>query len=137
MKKVLLVFAFVITSHISSAQTYDAAFKQDVMKMMEVSGAAGQYEAALSMILKNVLPEKQAALKADLLESIKLMQDKMAIIYMEEFTHDDIKEIIKYYESPAGKKFAEKSGIIFEKSQTAAMEWSLELQKIAERYKAN
>jgi len=134
MKKILFVFAFIVAAQISHAQN---TFKQDVMKMMEVSGAAAQYDVAIDQILKNVLPEKQAPLKADLLESIKLLQDKMAVIYMEEFTHEDIKAIIAYYESPAGKKFAEKSGIIFERSQKAAAEWSVGLQKIAEKYRAN
>jgi len=135
MKKILLVFAFIVVAQISHAQ--DATFKQDVMKMMDLSGAAGQYEVAIAQILKNVVPAKQAPLKADLLESIKILQDKMALIYMDEFTHDDIRAMIKYYESPAGKKFAEKSGILFEKTQMAAAEWSVDLQKIAEKYRAN
>jgi hypothetical protein len=135
MKKIFLVLAFAFTAQFALAQDAEKeAFKADCLKMMDLGGAPGQYNAAIDQMLKNVPVEKHEAIRVDLLESIRHMQEKLALVYMEEFTHDEIKAIIAYYESPAGKKFAEKSGLIYERSQKLAMEWNLELQEIVKKH---
>lgn len=132
MKKVLLAVVFMLVAQLSMAQ--DAAFKTDVIKLLELSGANAQYEVALSQIVKNAPAEKQAAFKKDLMESLKPLTAKIADIYMAEFTHDDVKQMIKYYESPVGKKAASKAGILMEKGQEAGMEWAQGLQELMMKY---
>ncbi|KOS07541.1 hypothetical protein AM493_16950 [Flavobacterium akiainvivens] len=138
MKKIFLIFTFALAAQFALAQdTEKEAFKADCLKMMDLGGAPGQYNAAIESMLKNVPEEKHAAIRKDLLESIRHMQEKLATLYMEEFTHDEIKAIIAYYQSPAGKKFAEKSGLIYERSQKFAMEWNLELKEIVKKHQVN
>lgn len=132
MKKVFLAFAFMLVAQFGMAQ--DATFKTDVMKLIDLSGANAIYESTVSQIVKNAPADKQAALKKDILEYFKQLTPKIADIYMTEFTHDDVKAMIKYYESPIGKKAAGKAGIIAEKSQEAAREWSQGLQEIMMKY---
>jgi hypothetical protein len=133
MKKVLLAVAFMLVAQFGMAQTQDA-FKTDVLKLIDISGANAAYDSAVNQIVKNAPADKQAALKKDILESLKQLTPKIADIYMTEFTHDDIKAMIKYYESPVGKKAASKAGVISEKSQAAAMEWAQGLQEIMMKY---
>jgi hypothetical protein len=46
----------------------------------------------------------------------------------------DIKEMIKFYESPVGKKIAKNAGPLFQKSSAAGQEWGMQLQGVLMKY---
>jgi hypothetical protein len=58
----------------------------------------------------------------------------MADVYMTEFTHDDIKAIMKFYDSPIGKKLTEKAEVLYEKGNAVGEEWGMGLQAIMMKY---
>jgi hypothetical protein len=132
MKKLLLAAVFMLVAQIAMAQ--DATFKPDVVKLLELSGATTQFELSVGQLVKSVPVEKQADFKKDLKESLKGLIDKIADVYMTEFTHDDVKQMIKYYESPIGKKQSSKTAVLFEKGQVAGQEWAMGLQSIMMKY---
>lgn len=137
MKKLLIAAAFMLVAHVGVAQTKPAAnpaFKKEVIRLLELSGTNAQYEAVLAPIIKSVPAEKQAEFKKEVTESLKGLTDKIADIYMEEFTPEDVKTMIKYYESPVGKKAASKAGVLAEKGQAAGMEWGQSLQGVMMKY---
>ena len=63
MKKLIVTFALVLLSQIGFSQ--DEAFKKDVLKVIEMSGAANQMKSAKTQILQMVPKEKQAAFILD------------------------------------------------------------------------
>lgn len=132
MKKIILAFAFVLTTQFISAQ--DAAFKADVMKVIKMSGATAQMDSAKKQIMAMVPEAKQADFSKDFEATMPAFYDKVAAIYMKEYTHADVKEMIKFYESPVGKKIAEKAGILFEQSMLAGQEWGAGLQELMMKY---
>lgn len=132
MKKLLFAVAFMLIAQVGMAQ--DAAFKADAVKFLNISGTASTFEIMTKDLVKNVAAEKQAAFKKELDASIQDLIGKMADVYMTEFTHDDIKAMIKYYESPVGKKAASKTGVLFEKGQVAGQEWGAGLQGVMMKY---
>ncbi|MCO6147049.1 DUF2059 domain-containing protein [Flavobacterium sp. NRK1] len=134
MKKLLLAAVFMLVAQVTMAQTADATFKADAIKVLNLSGFATQFEMLTKDIVKNVPAEKQAEFKKDLDASIQDLIAKIADIYMQEFTHEDIKAMLKYYESPVGKKFASKTGVLFEKGQAAGQEWGMGLQGVMAKY---
>lgn len=138
MKKLLFAVAFTMVAQLSIAQTAvkpaNSAAKQDAVKLLDLSGANAQYEVAINQIVKNVPAEKQAEFKKEVIASMSGLTDKIADIYVAEFTHDDIKAMIKYYESPIGKKAASKTGVLAEKAQEIGMEWAQTLQPIIMKY---
>lgn len=138
MKKLLLAVAFTFVAQIAMSQTAakaaDPALKKEVIRLLDLSGANAQYEVAINQIVKNVAAEKQAAFKKEIMDSLKGLTDKIADIYLQEFTAEDIKAMIKYYESPVGKKQASKAGVLAEKGQAAGMEWGQGLQGIMMKY---
>ena len=135
MKKIFFSIAFVVTAQISFSQ--DTAFKNDVLKMISLSGSDAQMKKAKSQFLKMIPVADQAAFSKEYDKTLPGFQNKVAKIYMETYTHEDIKGIIAFYESPVGKKMSEKSGIISEKSMQVAQEWAKELQGISSNYKKN
>lgn len=132
MKKIILAFTFVLTAQFVSAQ--DAAFKADVMKVIKMSGATAQMDSAKKQIMAMVPEAKQAEFSKDFEATMPAFYDKVAAIYMKEYTHDDVKEMLKFYESPVGKKIAEKAGIMFEQSMLAGQEWGAGLQELMMKY---
>lgn len=131
MKKIFFAALFVLVANFAMAQD---AYKQDVLKYLELSGQAKTFEMITKDLVKNIPAEKQADFKKELDASIKDLMGKIADIYVKEFTHDDIKAAIKFYESPAGKKISSKSDVLFEKSQAVGQEWGMGLQSIMMKY---
>lgn len=132
MKKIIVTFAFVLATQVGFAQ--DAAFKSDVKKVIEMTGASAQIDVAKKQILGMIPEAKQAAFLKDFEATMPSYFDKVADVYMKEYTHADIKEMIKFYESPVGKKITSKAGILTEKTMEAAQTWGAELQGIMMKY---
>ncbi|PKP14603.1 MAG: hypothetical protein CVU07_14035, partial [Bacteroidetes bacterium HGW-Bacteroidetes-23] len=62
------------------------------------------------------------------------LMSKMADMYMSEFTHDEIKALLKFYESPVGKKLTDKTEVLYNKGQTVGQEWGMGLQTMMMKY---
>jgi hypothetical protein len=132
MKKLLLTLALIIVANVGFAQ--QDAFKKDVVKYLELSGQAKTFEMLTKDLAKNVPADKQAAFTKELDASIKDLMGKIADVYVTEFTHDDIKAAIKFYETPAGKKLTSKSEVLYTKSQAVGQEWGMGLQEVMMKY---
>jgi hypothetical protein len=91
-------------------------------------------DLAKKQIMAMVAEAKQADFSKDFDAAMPAFYDKVAAIYMKEYTHADVKEMIKFYESPVGKKMAEKAGVLFEQSMLAQQEWGAGLQELMMKY---
>jgi hypothetical protein len=133
MKKLFLAVAFMLVAQMGTAQATDA-FKADIKKFLEISGANAMINVAKKQVMAMVPAEKQAEFgkefEASLAPVIKFQED----FYLKEYTHDDIKQMIKYYESPIGKKFVQKSAQLTEETGPVIQEWSAGLQSILMKY---
>lgn len=132
MKKLIVTFAFVLAAQVGFAQ--DAAFKNDVKRVIEMTGASAQIDVAKKQILGMIPEAKQAAFLKDFDATMPSYFDKVADVYMKEYTHAEIKEMIKFYETPLGKKITSKAGVLTEKTMEAAQAWGVELQSIMMKY---
>ncbi|HLA55203.1 MAG TPA: DUF2059 domain-containing protein, partial [Flavobacterium sp.] len=102
MKKLLLTIALVLAAQVGMAQ--DDAFKKDVMKVIEMNGSNEQLKMAKDQIVKMVPAEKQAAFIIEFDATLPSYYEKVAKVYMETYTKEDIKAMLAFYESPVGKK---------------------------------
>jgi len=135
MKKVLLTFALILVAQIGFAQQQDQAFKKDVLKLLELSGSTSTMKVAMDQIIQKVPKEKHSAFQKDFEALMPGLYDKMATIYMEIYTKEDVKGMIAFYETPIGKKMTAKAGEITQKSMTVAGEWaSKNLQPLIMKY---
>ena len=132
MKKGFLTLAFVLVAQIGMAQ--DEAFKKDALKVIEMSGSSAQIKLSRAQILKMIPEAKQAAFIIEFDATLPSLYDKMAKVYMDTYTKEDLKAMIVFYESAVGKKMTAKAGELAEKSQVAAEEWGTGLQAIMMKY---
>lgn len=132
MKKCIYVVVALICVNFASAQ--NDAFKKDAAKVIELSGGASQMKMIKDQLLPNIPADKQAMFNLEFDGHLAKILDKIAISYTEVYSHDDLKEMIKFYESPIGLKIQKNTPILLEKSQVLGMEWGQELQPMLMKY---
>ncbi|MEM0542893.1 DUF2059 domain-containing protein [Flavobacterium sp. j3] len=132
MKKILIAVAFACVSSVAFAQ--DKPSKEDVLQVIEKSGSSGQLNAAKKQLLGMIPAEKQAAFVIEFDLLMKKANDATAEIYMNEYNKEDVKAMLAFYNSPTGKKMAEKAEVIAEKSQATMMSLQGEMQTMMTKY---
>jgi hypothetical protein len=131
MKKTVLTFALFLITTIGFSQE---AFKNDVLKYLDISGQANTFKMITKDLSTNIPEAKKEEFQRDLDKSIIELMSKMADMYMTEFTHDEIKALLKFYESPIGKKLTEKTEVLYNKGQIVGQEWGMGLQSMMMKY---
>lgn len=148
MKKLILTFGIVLASQFGIAQTntakttteltsaapVDEAFKKDVEKVIERSGASGQLASAKKQILGMIPEDKHAAFLVEFDAITAKVTDSTVKIYMEEYTKEDINAMLAFYNSPVGKKMAAKAETIATKSQEEMMSLQGDMQALVMKY---
>jgi len=133
MKKFLIIAAIVFSVQFSFSQ--NEAFKADVMKLIEKSGSNGSMDSAKKQIYNMISEENHEAFSKEFDAKLPKLYEKLADAYMEIYTHQDIKDLLKFYETPIGKKMAANVGSIMEKSMAIGAQWGQdELQEIIQKY---
>ncbi|MFP9098206.1 DUF2059 domain-containing protein [Flavobacterium sp. RHBU_24] len=132
MKKIFIATVFFLVANIGMAQ--DTAFKADVQKLLQLSGANSQMELAKKQVVTMIPAAKQQAFLKEFDAVLKPMVDKQVNFYIAEFTHDEVKQIIKFYESPLGKKMAEKALKQSEASMQDSQEIAGEINNLVMKY---
>lgn len=131
MKKAVLTFALLLITTLSFSQD---AFKKDVLKYLDVSGQSSTFKMITKDLSASIPEDKKAEFQKELDVSINDLMSKMADMYMVEFTHDEIKDLLKFYESPVGKKLSEKTAVLYTKGQAVGQEWGMGLQSLMMKY---
>ncbi len=131
MKKIILTFAFFVAANFAIAQD---AFKTDVVKVIEMSGANTSMDAVKKQVLGMIPESKHAEFLKEFDVVISSINDEQVKNFMEVYTHDDIKEMIKFYSTPTGKKIKEKAGVLAEKNMAMQQTIGMQLQGIMMKY---
>ena len=153
MKKLILTFALVAVSQFGFSQAKktsnksvvtpvkteisaysDEDYKKDIVKVIEKGEIGSQLRMVKDQVLKSIPSEKQAAFLVEFDASMAALNDKLIPVYTEAYTKEDVKAIIAFYDSPVGKKMAEKSAAINEKAQATAKEWGEGFQAMMMKY---
>ncbi|RYU95059.1 DUF2059 domain-containing protein [Emticicia agri] len=131
--KHLLIFVFTLVSFVSFSQTNDEKLK-DIKRLLIVSGTANNAKAGVESMAQsmkdkadqNGLPE---GFWDEFLKSINY--DEVAELYVpiydKNYTHQEIKDMIAFFESPTGKKMVEKTPAIIAESSNIGREWGQKL----------
>jgi len=132
MKKVILVLLVALLSFAVNAQEKDQ-FTKDTEKLIVIL-VKPSFEPVIAQFSGMVADDKKEAFKKEVEATMPELYTEMAKIYMGEFTHDEIKELLKFYATPVGKKMAEKSGVMAQKGMMVGQTWGMKLQGILGKY---
>jgi uncharacterized protein len=142
MKKLLLLL--VLFTVLGSAHAQSTSYKSTLKTLLEAAGTEATFKVAIKQMFdmfkqqKTNVPESVWAdfEKEFSQTSMDDLVEMMVPIYQRHMTEDELKNIIKFYETPAGKKYAEKTPLIMQESMQAGQEWGMKVgQRFQEKLK--
>ena len=141
MKKLLISLSILMSvCSCSLAQSTDT-YKPVLKKMLHAAGTEASFSAAIKQIFsifkqqKSNIPEAvwneaEAEFSKTSLDDVVEM---LTPIYQKYFTEADLNKIAEFYQTPAGRKLAEKTPFITQESLLAGQEWG---KQVMEKLKA-
>ena len=134
MKKVLLACLFALVAVVQVNAQENSEFKNETVEFLKLTGAGAAFENAIDQIGTMVSAENKDAYIKEANGTLVGLYDKMADLYMAEFTQDEIKELVAFYNTDLGKKLAEKQLGLTQKAMMFGQSWGMEVQSIAQKY---
>lgn len=113
MKKVFLSLVTIVCVYFQGV-AQERNFTESINYYININGTSAQYDDAIDQLfvmLKQQYQEKDVAesvwdeLKLEKEGALNQIKVMLASAYRSHFDHDDIKELIKFYESPAGRQY--------------------------------
>ncbi|MEN3323837.1 DUF2059 domain-containing protein [Mariniflexile soesokkakense] len=132
MKKLLLACMFLVAIVTQSQETSD--FKTETIEFVKLTGAGAAFDNAISQIGFQVSEANKEAYTKEANATLDGLYDKIADLYMKEFTQSEIKELIAFYHTDLGKKLAIKQLGLTQKAMMFGQSWGMEVSQIAQKY---
>ncbi len=135
MKTITTIIAlFLITFGLSIAQT-DTEFKAKLKNMFELSGSEEAYKTIIKQMIamykdqfSDVPEETWNDLEKEFLKTLlDDLVDMLVPVYSRHLTLDDLQKIIEFYQTPVGKKYAEKTPLIMQESMQIGQQWGMKI----------
>jgi hypothetical protein len=130
MKKLIFVFIFVIGT--GAFGIYGQTKNDDIIKLLKISGAdklAEQLMTAMIPQFQQIIPDIPNTFWVKFREKISIDDLLYACIpaYNKYYTHDEIKQLINFYESPLGKRLIEITPLLAQETMVIGQEWGEKL----------
>ncbi|WP_445732041.1 DUF2059 domain-containing protein [Mariniflexile sp.] len=134
MKKILLVSMFIVAVATQVQAQENTEFKANTVEFLQLTGAGKAFESAIDQIGYNVSAANKEAYTKEATATLDGLYEKMAELYMAEFTPSEIKELVAFYHTDLGKKLAEKQLGLMQKAMAFGQTWGMEVSQIAQKY---
>lgn len=144
MKKTFLSLLLVLCTSVSFSQG-SSDYKESLQKLIHVSGSEVAYKAIVNQMI-TMFKQQQSGAPAEFWDEFAAEMNKDAVgqlvdmltpIYQKHLTEADLQSVISFYETPVGKKFAEKTPLITQESMLAGQEWGKQIgERVVEKLQA-
>ena len=144
MTRKLITLTLILFSYSTAFSQEDEAYSKTLKQMFAVSGAEGSYKAVINQfttMFRQKYPDVDSKVwdefeKEFSKASMDDLADMLVPTYKKYMTIDDLKELIKFYETPVGKKYAQYVPNIMQESMQVGQEWGMKIgQQLEERMK--
>ncbi|SDM59321.1 DUF2059 domain-containing protein [Pedobacter antarcticus] len=134
MKTPILTLLLLLSATVTFGQE-NSTYRASLKKMMQVSGSEVAYKGVMNQMI-TMFKEKQSNVPKEFWDEVAIEMNKDALnqlinlvlpIYQKHLTEDDLTGVIAFYDTPVGKKFAEKTPVITQESMIAGQEWGLQI----------
>lgn len=144
MTRKLITLTLILFAYSTAFSQEDEAYSKTLKQMFAVSGAEGSYKAVINQfttMFRQKYPDVDSKVwdefeKEFSKASMDDLADMLVPTYKKYMTIDDLKELIKFYETPVGKKYAQYVPNIMQESMQVGQEWGMKIgQQLEERMK--
>jgi len=125
MKKLILSLSIFFTFFITQSQ--NESYKEVLLDFMEAQGTLDTYNTTIdqmSEIIGNQIEKEKIKPLMD--EMFSGLIDALVPVYQKHLSIQDLKDGIGMYQTPIGKKIAEKSPLITQETMGVSMEWGMQ-----------
>ena len=134
MKKVSTFFVLLFICGHSFAQS-NTSYSATLKKMLQVAGAEATFSVAIKQMIgmfkeqKSEVPDSVwNALEAEFANtSMDELVTMLVPVYEKHLSEKDLQEMIAFYQTPVGKKYAEKSPFIMQESMQVGQQWGMKI----------
>ncbi|WP_407427912.1 DUF2059 domain-containing protein [Arcticibacter sp.] len=144
MKKIVLSLILALITALSFSQE-SSTYKSSLKKMIQVSGSELAYSGIVNQMI-SMFKQQQSNVPVEFWDEFAAEMNKDAVgqlvdmltpIYQKHLTEADLQSVISFYETPAGRKFAEKTPLITQESMLAGQEWGKQIgERVMEKLRA-
>ena len=136
MKKMIMICMAVVTVNFSVySQNISPAKRQDILKMIEVTEMRAQMTQMFDLMFTSMLESMgpgvsdnlKTAIKSKFQSSVDDLINSVVPVYDKHLTHDDIKQIVRFYESSVGKKMIKVTPLITQEAFAIGEKWGQNL----------
>lgn len=131
MKKIVFVALLLVGLTVNAQEK--SQFEKDTYKLVEMISKP-TFNSVVGQMAAMVKTENVEAFTKEVEATYPELFTAMTKIYMEEMTHNDIKAIVAFYATPAGKKLLEKQPVLQQKGMQAGQAWGMKLQGLVGKY---
>lgn len=132
MKKILIICLITFTTQVIAQD--QEMFKKDAVEFIKLTGSASAFQNAIEQIGLMVPEDNKEAYLIEAEDTLAGLYEDIAELYMREFTHDEIKELSKFYNTDLGKKLATKQLTLSQQGMMLGQTWGMEVQQIAQKH---
>ncbi len=132
MKKIILSLSFLVIGLSSFAQQGNT-LEDKAVKLIKLT-AGQQFDIMTEPIVKMIPEENRDAFKKELTASTQDLYLKMATVYTESFTEQELDKILAFYDTPVGKKMVAITPELIKKGMEIGQAWGMELQPLMAKY---
>jgi len=110
----------------------ETAKQKDIRKLLKITGSGELGAQVMTQMLTNMkkaMPQVPEKFWTDFMKEVHTEElvDLIVPVYDRNLTHDDVKEIIRFYETPTGKKFVSVLPKITQESMVVGEKWGRDL----------
>ncbi len=135
MKKVLTVFSFLVLICGSSFGQVNKEYSKVLKKMFEVSGTEESYQVGITQMF-TMFKQQYSSVESDVWDDLEKEFSKTSLndltemlvpVYSKYLTLEDLQELIRFAETPVGKKFAKNTPLIMQESMQIGQQWGMKI----------
>lgn len=135
MTKILSIIVFIVLFSTTVFGQAEKEYGKALKRMFEVSGTEKSYDAVIKQmftIFKQQYPDVKMEVWNDLEKefaktSIDDLTKMLVPVYSKYMTKEDLKELIKFYQTDVGKKFAKNTPLIMQESMQIGQQWGMKI----------
>jgi hypothetical protein len=132
MRTVMLALGLVCCVVAGAAHAEDSQKVKDIRTLLKVTGSGELGAQVMSQMvgsMKKAMPQVPETFWADFMKEVHTdeLVELIVPVYDRNLTHDDVKALIKFYESPTGRKFVSVLPKITQESMTVGEKWGRQL----------
>ena len=145
MKKIAGIIVISLFTTTFSFSQSSPAYSAKIKTMFEVSGTAVSYKAAIKQMFTMLKQQKSNVPDSVWVEfegefmntSLDDLVSMLEPVYAKHLSLDDLNQMIAFYQTPIGKKFAEKTPMITTESMQVGQQWGMKIgREFQEKLKA-